>query len=329
MPFKVSLQLRVLMFLLVSAAPAAASQLHLDNGDRVSGQVIEIEEGVVIVETDYAGRLSIAVNRVERLDSEDEEVSLRWEDVQETEASLTGKAGAEASPPVAEEEEAAEKESRWSGSLELGFAAVQAANTRQEYLVDMENAWAVDGDRLDLDVDIRHEHAEGETLVDKQRVGTAYNRYLAERAFIAPGLHYRRDSVAGLERRIMAVMQAGYDVFNSDQQSLTLQAGPGYRREKIEDDGVYQDLLAVWEVNYDRRLSNLVEGVSLFHEQGGAMDVHGETGRLLFEMDTGLRYKIFGDLYLSGIMELDLDSDPRGEADQFERTLKLRLGYKW
>lgn len=326
---KIALQFRFLAPLAVSAVPAVAGQVHLDNGDRISGEVIAVAEDAVVMKTDYSGRLSIAADRVVRLESENEDVSLRWKTMREKGTSLSGTEGEPS--PTGEAAEATEDEtgSPWSGSLEIGFAAVDAANSRQEYLIDMENAWAVDDDQLDLDVDIRHERARGDTLVNRQRVGTAYNRYLTDRLFLAPGLQYRRDSVAGLDRRITAVMQAGYDVFNSKQESLTLQAGPGYRREKIEDDEIYQDLLAVWEAHYERRLSSLVEGVSFFHEQSGATDVYGETGRLLFEMETGLRYKIFGDLYLAGVTELELDSDPRGEADHVERTLRLRLGYKW
>ncbi|MFD1380180.1 DUF481 domain-containing protein [Fodinicurvata halophila] len=269
--------------LIVSAVPVAADQVHLDNGDRISGEVVSVEEGAVVIDTDYSGPLSIAADRVVRLESEDEDISLRWDSLRERRASPPEAEGESSTPGEEAEATEGEAESPWSGSLEVGFAAVDAARSRQEYLVDMENAWTVEDDRLDLDVDIRHERARGNTLVDRQRVGTAYNRYLTDRLFLAPGLQYRRDSVADLERRITAVMQAGYDVFNSKEQSLTVQAGPGYRREKIEDEEVYQDLLAVWDARYERRLSSLVEGVSFFHEQSGATDVYGETGRLLLK----------------------------------------------
>ncbi|MGM0559849.1 MAG: DUF481 domain-containing protein [Pseudomonadota bacterium] len=319
---------RFLMPLFVFALPAKAAQVHLDNGDRITGEVIAIEDGTLVLETGYSGRVKIDTDQIEQLDNMDERVARHWE---EAEGSMPPQSDRDARErkTSGQAEEKAEDESPWSGSLEIDLAAVEGTNARQEYLVDMENSWAVEDDRLDLNVDVRHERTKGDTLVDKQHVATAYNRYLSERFFVAPGVQYRRDSVADLERRITTVLQAGYDVFDSDQQSLTVQAGPGYRRERIEDDGVYEDYLATWGGRYNRRLYNLVEGVSFFHEQSGSTDVYGDTGRLLFEMDTGLRYKIFGDLYLAGIMELGLDSDPRGSADQFERTLRLRLGYKW
>lgn len=319
---------RFLMPLFILAIPAKAAEVHLDNGDRISGEVIAIEDDILVLETDYSGRVNIDTARVERLSDMDENVARHWKEVRSSVPSHSSK-DASGEKPTGETEKKEEVESTWSGSLEIGFAAVEAANTRQEYLVDMENSWAVDDDRLDLNAEVRHERAKGDTLVDKQYVGTAYNRYLSARFFIAPGIRYRRDSVADLERRITTVMQAGYDVFDSKRQSLSFQAGPGYLRERIESDGVYEDFLATWGVDYNRRLSNLIEGVSFFHEQSGATGVHGDTGRLLFEMKTGLRYKIFGDLYLAGIMELELDSAPRGRADQFERTLRLRLGYEW
>ncbi|WP_155957831.1 DUF481 domain-containing protein [Fodinicurvata sediminis] len=304
----------------------------MDNGDRISGEVIAIEDDILVLETGYSGRVRIDTTRIERLSDTDENVARNWGRHWEKEhpsAPLHSSKDASEEKPAGRTEKQEEAESPWSGTLEIGFAAVEAANTRQEYLVDVENSWAVDDDRLDLNAELRHERAKGDTLVDKQHIGTAYNRYLSERFFIAPGIRYRRDSVADLERRITTVMQAGYDVFDSERQSLSFQAGPGYLRERIEGDGVYEDFLATWGVDYDRRLSNLIEGVSFFHEQSGATGVYGDTGRLLFDMETGLRYKIFGDLYLAGIMELELDSAPRGRADQFERTLRLRLGYKW
>src|SRR5699024_5433920 len=133
-----------------------------------------------------SGKVNIDAAQVERLESEDQDIARRWEAVRETMPTLSGtEVEEEVSPSVAEESE--EAEALWSGSLELGFAAVEAASSRQEYLVDMENSWAVEADRLDLNLDIRRERAEGDTLVDKQHFGTAYNRYLSERFFIAPG----------------------------------------------------------------------------------------------------------------------------------------------
>lgn len=58
------------LVLLLLAAGAAADEVHLKNGNRLSGTIIGLSEGKLMLETDFAGRLSIDWSRVERIESE-------------------------------------------------------------------------------------------------------------------------------------------------------------------------------------------------------------------------------------------------------------------
>ncbi len=57
----------VLLFL---AAVAAADEVHLKNGDRLSGTIVTLSAGKLELETDFAGRLSINWGQVDRIETE-------------------------------------------------------------------------------------------------------------------------------------------------------------------------------------------------------------------------------------------------------------------
>ncbi|HHD77580.1 MAG TPA: hypothetical protein ENK97_02220, partial [Campylobacteraceae bacterium] len=66
------------LFCLIHAAPAFAAQtITLDNGDRLTGTVERIGDGIVKVKTGYAGTISIEWKKVREIRSDDEPMHVR------------------------------------------------------------------------------------------------------------------------------------------------------------------------------------------------------------------------------------------------------------
>ena len=59
-----------LALVLIMAQPAAADEVKMKNGDRISGSIVKMEGGSLIIKTDYAGELKIKWDQVAGLVSE-------------------------------------------------------------------------------------------------------------------------------------------------------------------------------------------------------------------------------------------------------------------
>ena len=59
--FKLSIV--VMVFALFTAVSASADIIYLKNEDRISGKVVRMEGGKLVVKTDYAGEITISWDR--------------------------------------------------------------------------------------------------------------------------------------------------------------------------------------------------------------------------------------------------------------------------
>ena len=64
-------QWAMLILSLWLATPAWADEVYLLNGDRITGTIVKMEEGVLTLQTDYGGEMKIAWGKVQRLTSTD------------------------------------------------------------------------------------------------------------------------------------------------------------------------------------------------------------------------------------------------------------------
>ena len=63
--------MRIAVFLLfMVVSPLLADDVYLKNGNHLSGAIVSMSEGKLILETDFAGRLTIGWSHVERVSTD-------------------------------------------------------------------------------------------------------------------------------------------------------------------------------------------------------------------------------------------------------------------
>lgn len=307
------------LVLLLLAAGAAADEVHLKNGNRLSGTIIGLSEGKLVLETDFAGRLSIDWSRVERIESESpiEVVLADGTSLKDTAALLDLTQVAAINPPV-------EPAVRFSGRINVGFNKA-SGNT------DTETAHA-DAELTARSTNHRVSTGAAFTRASKDNRKTEENMLgrLKHDYFLTPKLYFytaglaERDEFKDISFRGTLGPGLGYQFFEGELMNLAVEAGPSYVYTNF-DSGTSEDSAAGrWAVRFDRFF---FEKLFQYYFTNEGFASASDAGDVFMFTRTGLRFPIRYGFSLNAGFEWDWDNEPAEEASKSDYRSVLSLGY--
>jgi putative salt-induced outer membrane protein YdiY len=323
--------------------PAAADEVIMQNGDRLTGKVVRLEEGELTLETAYAGTLSIDWSLVRecRLDEpaplllEDDEV------IQVAGISRDGDRLQLRDPTVNE-------------SMTIAPDRVEVVNPEPWELGDghrlngainialQDESGNSDSTELDLDLTLHYRRrwhefetygqlendtTRGEKTTDKWTLLNKYIRRFPRTPWYGAGwLRFKHDRFADVRLRTIVGPALGYRFNTVPSTRLSAEIGPIYIREDFYDE-TDTDL---WGpglfVDFEQDL--LADRLEFYFNGMGFSSVSRDSTELWTSW-TGLRMPLVGGLVSSLEYELDYDSTPAGDAKTTDETLRLKIGYQW
>ena len=307
------------LVLLLLAAGAAADEVHLKNGNRLSGTIIGLSEGKLMLETDFAGRLSIDWSRVERIESESpiEVVLADGTRVQGTAAPLDLARVTAINPPV-------EPAVRFSGRINVGLNKA-SGNT------DTETAHA------DAEITARstyHRVSTGAayTRASKDNRKTEENMLgrLKHDYFLTPKLYFytaglaERDEFKDISFRGTLGPGLGYQFFEGELMNLAVEAGPSYVYTNFESGNSEDSAAGRWAVRFDRFF---FEKLFQYYCTNEGFVSASDAGDVFMFTRTGLRFPIRDGFSLNAGFEWDWDNEPAEDAGKSDYRSVLSLGY--
>ncbi|QTF92322.1 DUF481 domain-containing protein [Halomonas sp. BM-2019] len=142
--------------------------------------------------------------------------------------------GAQASPfyaPPPQEEEA----HGFSGETELGYTHLSGNTDSKTLIGKVQLTWLRDRWTHLVRSEVRHVSRNGETSAEQYRL-------VGRERYDLDGPHYlfgfgrgEKDRFSGYDHQLTAIAGYGRDLIEGDRQRLSLEAGPGYRRDRIDD----------------------------------------------------------------------------------------------
>lgn len=289
---------------------AAADEVRLANGDRISGELKGKAGGRLIVSTPHAGEVALDPAQVVSVTAIGPDGAAR-------EIALADIA-AVAAPPE-------------GGAAYAGHATVSAAyisgNTESERLYgDAELTARTRGYRWSLSgkVEQREDVLLGDTTA--WLAGANYDHFLDARRFAYARTSLERDEAKDVELR--STLGAGYGVqlYETARVELALRAGLDYvgvDRLAGADEGYPA---AGWGVKAGYRPSG--PKLELFHEQEGFWNLE-DTRVVTLRSKTGLRVPLIARINASAQLNLDWERRPAPGRAATDRTLLLGLDYTW
>jgi putative salt-induced outer membrane protein YdiY len=246
------------------ASCCIADTIVLDNGSRLVGKVVALNQGKVSLETDFAGTLSLAIERIANLQT-DGALRFRLPGARETEGTLAmrdGKAtiqGADApvQVPVTQidvagpagqplpAEPAPAPKHKWSYEVNTSFRGKSGNTDSKELGFGAAALRKSDEDRLRLYAAWNRDEKNGTKTEDEMIGGVDYERELNERFSWYARTELERDDIEMVSLRATVAGGLGYYMIKNNVRELRFRSGLQYQRESYDYEAADKDSLGM------------------------------------------------------------------------------------
>lgn len=318
---------------LAACSTAHADWVVLENGDRYTGTVQTLADGVLTFKTGF-GKLALPWDKVAQLETESpflvtlkdgnkisgaletRDARLGFRDPALATLTVPPEQvvalGAPDAPAVAIE-----------GRVSAGANVSQGNTEAQTYHADAEFIARTDRNRYTLGALVNYGEDEDEVIVDDASAFARYDHFFNERWYFNSNFSLGHDEFRDLDLRTTFGLGVGYQFVETPSHRAAAELGVSYIHENYETAPDESQPAARWAFNYLRRLGSASGPLFTHrHEILVGLDDPDET---LLRSQTGIRSPLLGNL--SGGFEVNFDYDwqpPLGtESQDVSYLLKL------
>ncbi len=312
------------VLLALSGARAGADIVAMANGDRLTGTLVTMVDGELMLETEYAGSIAVEWGKVERLLLDEplpvflaDGAERRARELPTFEIALSD-VQAVAPPPTPPPPPA-----KWRGRVDFGWASTSGnSRTHLATLTALAYRERLGRGRLSLLLDAASGSTEDETTADRARVQGKYDRGAGNtnyRYYLA-GLGY--DRIRDIDLRAELGAGFGRSLIDKPGNILTAEIGASYVRDDFTQGGAQSDaklrLAEAW-----RR--NLATGTSV-QQSLAVLAVANEPEDFTAEFVLALSRELGGGLSLISKIVDTYDSRPAPDTERNDLTFTTQLG---
>jgi putative salt-induced outer membrane protein YdiY len=241
--------------LLLLCATVSADEVRFKNGDRLTGQIVKLTEGKLVLKSAVAGEITVNLSDIQTFSSEAPvEIHLKDGTVlrQPVAAAEPNQFSITTGEPLKPQTfELAQVEAinpppkakpKWTGSVS-GSVASSTGNTKADSIAASVNVTRrTEKDRTIAGADFARSNQEdpdtGNSVTTENwwRATAQYDYFFTKKLFGFGNALYGKDAIADLERRIIVGGGAGYQWVETDQLAFSTNFGLASRYEKYEND---------------------------------------------------------------------------------------------
>jgi putative salt-induced outer membrane protein YdiY len=332
----------VVACLLLFTQISDADEIHMKNGDRISGKIKQLVDGKLTIESDIAGKVTVSLSDIQTLSSDEPiEVNLKDETgfKQKISSAEPGRFAIEGGETTkAQEFVVADIVSinppkpKWKGDIAVGITSTHG-NTKTEMVSANANfSKRTEKDRTTLSTD----YAKGEqedpdtgedvTIEDWWRIKGKYDYFFNKKLYAYVDGRYEKDAVADLDRRVIVGAGGGYQWIESEKMNFSTELGLASLYEKY-DDGTdsNSDITLQAGYNFDRKLLdniNFVHDLTFYPRIDKFSDYYLTT-------TTGLRADFTKEFFMTFKAILNYDRTPAVGAHRTDVKYFFGLGYRF
>jgi putative salt-induced outer membrane protein YdiY len=325
----------VMLAFVIGVRPASADELQLSNGDRITGQVMSLTNGVLAFQTPN-GQLNVPWNSVIGLavpeplfitvgarpptpatiirTRTDGRVTLRPGGI----VSLTEiTAMSRVQPPFS-----------LDGRLNAGLVNSDGNTEVNTLRLDGEVIGRTTGHRYTGRATVNRSQDRSEYIAHNWTTSFRYDRFFRRRLFVNANTILTNDRLRDLDLRAAAGGGLGYQVLDTPRARITTDAGVGYVNEAYIVDEQDVRYFALQE---SAQLDIFISGNTrflFFHRHDGYFSLTGEDNRFL-RMGNGIRVPIARGFIATIQLDIDYDPTPVEGRRSVDRTFALTFGYQF
>ena len=333
--------LSVLISIPLAAGGSIADVVILENGDRISGKTIRMENGILTFNTEYAGEVSIDWNRVAALTT-DAPLQVVLLDGTTAEMPALFSRGGKADEIELEGEKALEKfEAADVKSLHskpkprvkiiaranAGLSNERGNTDTDSYHIDAELVTRTEKHRFTLGGELNNQKAQKEATAENWQAYGKYDFFISKSWFLYTAALFEHDKFADLDLRTTLGAGAGFQFFESKELNLSASVGGSYVDENFivaTDDEFYA---GQWILRYDQFFFN--QSVQLFHSNNGTVSLE-EADNWQIKTRQGLRFPLYRGLTATFQYNYDYNNKPSPDAlSKWDSRTLFLLGYEF
>lgn len=312
-------------------------EIVLKNGSRIVGTITGTRDGVVTLETDFAGTLSVSLDQVQSLQSPEAVVALMTDDTVIEDMPLVVDngvlvAGANQTYPL--ENLAVVNPApwelgqgyQWTGLLNFALAMERGNTDTDELDYKLESVWLSTRDRYTLQFNGEIDEANGEKNADNWALRGKWDYFLTDPNYWGIQAFAEKDKFADLDLRYLVGPYIGRQIFADPLFTLSAEIGASYVNEEfnIAPDDDYG--AANWAF---RATSDYLGGDSqLYFNQTGVWNLE-ETSDVIVNTTLGLSFPLLWNFEAAAEVLWEYDSGAVDNVDDMDETYRIRIGYTW
>lgn len=325
----------------LAGSALAADEIVLKNGSRILGTVTGVRDGVVTVDTEFAGTLKVQQDQVESLSSSEpivlkladgtvvEESSLR---VEEETLLLASDNAPVATYPLAElalsnpQPWELGQGYRWKGQVSLALEMQRGNTDTDELDYGIESIWRSLEDRYTLRFDGEEDEANGIKNAENWTALGKYDRFLEGPLYWGVNASAEHDKFSDLDLRYYVGPYIGRQFHERPLLTLSAEVGGVY----VDEDYIVaedQDYLGMnWSV--DATSNYISEDSQLYLKHTGIWNLD-QTEDVILDLTLGLSFPLLFNIDGAAEILLEYDSGLPPEVESVDQTYRFRVGYSW
>lgn len=329
----------ILFFIfLVFHSEVSADEIILKNGDRLTGTVTKLEEGVLTLKTEYSEPVKIRKEEIKSI-STNEHVKIHLVGTKELKGKLKTDEEGHLSVESSIEREAAIIDwnkvkainptpvipPKWKGNVTLG-ANLQTGNTdRTSVSVGAEAARKTDQDRFSLR--FLHNYAEenDEITVRNTYGSLKYDYFFTRSLYGYLGVELLNDKFRDLNLRTVVGPGIGYQIWDDPIEILLFEAGVSYFSEDLKEGEDDHWITARLAGNFSYKIKDAI----VFSEQFILYPSVGKIGEYQLRNEAGVTSALGARWALKFTNILEHDSDPPEGVKKSDLYWILALQYSF
>jgi len=316
--------------------PKPTDVVTLKNGDRVTGELVQMTGGEVVIKTDWAGEMKIDFEDVDTIEcSRSLPIEFKTGEI------ITGRlvkradgtylvsdvipAGIRLKP---EDVESIAKPAPkiWFGDFRVGFGYSSGNTDTMSASAGAEIKRETEEDLFRIYANTNYEERDNETSAQRTWGGADYEYNFTERWYGKAYVILENDKFKDLNLRTTVGVSTGYKFIKEDDMLLQGDVGPAYINENYRGDTEDKDFIAL--ALGERFEWTIAEGQSLIQTLGVFVNTE-KASDTLFLATLAYKQTLAGELYFSLTMEDEYDTEPAEDKDRNDFRMTAGLGYSF
>lgn len=336
--FRTYLFIMLLFTVVFSISPSLADEIYLKNGDRISGEVLNMKDGTLTVKTTYAGEIGIKWSEVVNMKT-GQEISVLLNDDSLIKGSprnfeqgkmglSTGKITETVSFSMADVKSInppKEPVVKIKARVNLGITSTKGNTDRYSSHLEGEFSARTAKNRYTAGVEVNSTKDNGVKTESNSLGSIQYDHFVSKKWFAYSNVMFEKDKFKDLNLRSLIGIGSGYQFFETPVTNLSLEAGINYVNEDYiaGDDESFSS--GRWAVNYDRYFHK--KAFQVFHSHEGFVSLKN-TNDIFILSRTGIRVPLFEHFNATLQYNLDWENTPAPGREKTDRMLMFTLGYQ-